>query len=54
MEVFWVHNELSYSYREGMDEKMKGMAQPHKTKILKKMVELYVDGIEMCQNPIGG
>ena len=54
MMVFWVHRELSYSYREGIDEKMKLMAQPYKMKVKNKMVELLFDGIEMCQNPIGG
>ena len=53
MVVFGVHKDLSYSYREGIDEKLKCMAQPYKTKVLKKKVQVYVDGIEMCQNPIG-
>ena len=49
-----VHKELSNSYREGIDEKLKCMAQPYKTKVFKKsMVEVDVDGIEMCQNSIG-
>ena len=34
---FSVHKELSYSYREGIDEKMKSMYQPYKTKVLKKV-----------------
>ena len=40
-----VHKELSNSYREGIDEKLKYMAQSYKTKVLKKMFELDVDGI---------
>ena len=30
------------------------MDQPYKTKVLKKAVEFDVDGIENCENPIGG
>ena len=37
MTVFGVHMDLSYSYREGKDEKLKSMAQPSKTKVLKKV-----------------
>ena len=33
---FWVHKELSKSYREGTAQKLKSMAQPYKTKVLKK------------------
>ena len=33
--VFWVHKDMSNSYREGIDEKLKSMAQPYKTKVLK-------------------
>ena len=49
-----VHKELSNSYREGVDKKLKCMAQPYKTKVFLKLVEFYVDGIEICENPIGG
>ena len=41
-----VHEELSNSYRKGIDEKLKFMAQPYKTKRLKK-TEFDVDGIEI-------
>ena len=34
--ILEVHKELSKSYREGIDEKLKCMAQPYKTKALKK------------------
>ena len=37
MKVFWVHKDMSNSYREGIDEKLKSMAQPYKTKVLKKV-----------------
>jgi len=30
------------------------VAQPYKTKVLKKLIEFYVDGIEIGDNPIGG
>ena len=33
---YWFHKDLSYSYREGIDEKLKSMAQPYKMKVLKK------------------
>ena len=33
---FWVHKELSKSYREGTAQKLKSMALPYKTKVLKK------------------
>ena len=36
MTVFWVHKDMSNSYREGIDEKLKYMAQPYKTKVWKK------------------
>ena len=36
MEAFWVHGEVSNSYREGIDEKLKFMAQAYKTKASKK------------------
>ena len=32
-----IHKELSNSYREGINEKLKSMAQPYKTKVSKKM-----------------
>ena len=35
--MLMAHKELTYSYREGIDEKLKCMAQPCKTKVLKKM-----------------
>ena len=47
MAVFGVHRDLSNSYREGIDEKLKSMAQPYKARVLKKMMEFYVDGIEI-------
>jgi len=49
-----VHKELSNSYREGTARKLKSMAQPYKTKVLKKKkIEFYDDGIEIGDNPIG-
>ena len=33
---FWVHKELSKSYREGTAQKLKSMALPYKTKVRKK------------------
>ena len=36
MEVFWVHKDLSYSYKEGIDEKLKYKQKPYKMKIWKK------------------
>ena len=45
---------MSNSYREGTKEKLKSMAQPYKTKVWKKLIEFYVDGIEIGDNPIGG
>ena len=36
---FWVHKELSKSYREGTAQKLKSMALPYKTKVWKKVVE---------------
>ena len=49
---FDIHKELSNSYREGIDEKLKCMAQPYKTKVLKKMKEFYVAAKEIGDNPI--
>ena len=34
--VFWVHKDMSNSYREGTAQKLKSMAQPYKMKVLKK------------------
>ena len=34
---FWVHKDLSYSYREGIDEKLKYKQKPYKMKGLKKV-----------------
>ena len=34
---FGVHKDLSNSYREGIDEKLTCMAQPYKTKVLRKV-----------------
>ena len=36
LRVFWVHKDMSNSYREGTAQKLKSMAQPYKTKVLKK------------------
>ena len=33
---FWVHKELSKSYREGTAQKLKSMALPYKTKVREK------------------
>ena len=35
MMVFGVHKGLSNSYKEGIDKKLKCMAQPYKTKVLR-------------------
>ena len=46
--------EMKISYREDIDEKWKLIAQPYKTKVLKKKFqELYINGIEIDQKPIG-
>jgi len=37
MAVFGVQKDLSFSYREGIYEKLKSMAQPYNTKVLKTM-----------------
>ena len=34
--VFWVHKDMSNSYREGTAQKLKSMAQPYKTKVWQK------------------
>ena len=45
---------MKISYREDIDEKMKFIAQPYKTKVLKNSYQnLYIDGIEIDQKPIG-
>ena len=36
MTVFWIHKDMSNSYREGINEKLKYMAQPYKVKVLEK------------------
>ena len=42
-----IHKDLSYSYREGIDKKLKSMAQPYKMTVFEyKLLESYVDGIE--------
>ena len=52
---FWVHKELSKSYREGTAQKLKSMALPYKTEVRKnKLIEFYVDGIEIGDNLFGG
>ena len=33
---FWVHKELSKSYREGTAQKLKSMALPYKTEVWQK------------------
>ena len=49
------HKELSKSNREGTAQKMKSMALPYKTKVWqKKLIEFYVDGIEIGDNLLGG
>ena len=54
MTVFWVQKDMSNSYREGTAQKLKSMTQPYKTKVSKqKLIEFYVDGIEIDDNPIG-
>ena len=45
MMVFWVHKDMSNSYREGIDKKLKSMAQPYKTKVLKKKCHMAVFGV---------
>ena len=51
----WVHKELSKSYREGTAQKLKSMALPYKTEVWqKKLIEFYVDGIEIGDNLLGG
>ena len=46
---------MKTSYREDIYEKQKLMAQPYKTKVLKKkLIEFYVASIEIGDNPIGG
>ena len=35
--IFWVHKDMSNSYREGTARKLKSMAQPYKIKGLKKV-----------------
>ena len=42
--VFWVYKDLSYSHRKGIDDKLKFVAQPYETKVLKN-VEFDVGGI---------
>ena len=44
---------MSYSYRKVIDETLTCMAQPYKTKVLKKIEKVYVDGIETGENHIG-
>ena len=52
---FWVHKELSKSYREGIGQKLKSMALPYKTEVwTKKSIEFDVDGIEIGDNILGG
>ena len=52
--LFSGNKESSKSYREGTAQKWKSMALPYKTKVLKKtLIEFYVDGIEIGDNPIG-
>ena len=42
---FWVHKELSKSYREGTAQKLKSMALPYKTKVRKKMTQILTFGL---------
>ena len=41
MTVFGVHKDMLNSYREGIDKKMKSMAQPYKTKALKNPMAVF-------------
>ena len=40
--VFWVHKDLSKSYREGIDQKLKTMAVPYKMKGWQKSDKLCI------------
>ena len=42
--VFWVHKDMSKSYREGIDQKLKTMAFPYKMKGLEKMTKILTIG----------
>ena len=54
---FDIHKELSNSYREGIDPKLKTMAFPYKMKGWTKLFEIltfgFFDFIRTCQNLIG-
>ena len=54
---FWVHKELSKSYREGTAQKLKSMAFPYKTKVRKKKTKIltlgFLNFIRTCQNLSG-
>ena len=43
--VFWVHKDMSQSYREGIDQKLKTMAFPYKTKVRKKKDQNFDFGV---------
>ena len=40
--VFWVHKDMSKSYREGIDQKLKTMAFPYKMKGWQKSDKLCI------------
>ena len=40
--VFWVHKDMSKSYREGIDQKLKTMAFPYKMKGWQKSYKLCI------------
>ena len=49
-----IHKEVSNSYREGTDQKLKSMALPYKTKVWQKMTKILTFGFFWtCQNLIG-
>ena len=51
--LFSGNMESSKSYREGTAQKLKSMALPYKTKVLKKFTKFDVQGIRIGDNPIG-
>ena len=55
--LFSGNEELSKSYREGIDQKLQTMAFPYKMKGLEKMTKILTLGffnfIRTCQNLIG-
>ena len=51
--VFWVHRDLSYSYREGIEEKLKYTQKQYKMKMLKKVDKVLCLRLRIGDNPIG-